>query len=162
MDKAFSNEDISNYLNSHVKIVPYDQLINYDTIDELLEPYNKVALLYLTKQNFGHWCCLWLNKGILNFFDSYGGVPDSELKMIPQYFKAQSNQLKPALTYLMYNGPYPVNYNQYRLQKFAEGVNTCGRWVCVRLKYPDITEDKFYDLFTEDGLNPDSLVVTLT
>ena len=54
-----------------VKVITYDDVKNFDTIDELLAPYDKVAILYKTSDYYVHWVALWKYDNIIQFFDSY-------------------------------------------------------------------------------------------
>jgi hypothetical protein len=162
LEKSLSSEDILQYLNHETSLIPYDYLAKYNNIYEALGPYERVVILYMTKENYGHWCCVWLDKRGICFFDSYGGSPDSQLMHIPEYFRYESGQARPLLTALMYDSGMNVNYSDYELQRMEEGVNTCGRWVCTRLLYPTIEEDTFYKLMTSTDIDPDVLVTLLT
>ena len=53
--------------------------------------------------------------------------------------------------------------NEYQLQDRKKNVNTCGRWVILRLKYPKISVNDFYDIFKESSkyINNDELITHL-
>ena len=59
MDKPLSNYDVQNLLDNDVKVITYDELDRYKTIENLLYPYNKVVILYLATPDYGHWCCIF-------------------------------------------------------------------------------------------------------
>ena len=83
MNISLSSDDILKALDSKVKIIQYPDISKYKTIDNLLAPYNRVVILYLTTKNYGHWVCIFKNKNNqIEFFDSYGIKPDNELKFI--------------------------------------------------------------------------------
>ncbi|NDD59382.1 MAG: hypothetical protein EBZ47_09125, partial [Chlamydiae bacterium] len=70
------------------KILKYSELANYGNLDELLpDPKDYKVILTESKRNQGHWCCLLkypTKEGcVYEWFDSYSGMPDSELKFIP-------------------------------------------------------------------------------
>ena len=89
MDKILTNiesqdlsgEDLVKICEGKVVVVPYHTLKNYNSIEDLLDKFGAVILLYETKQNFGHYTALYYNNSKqLEFFDSYGFAPDQELK----------------------------------------------------------------------------------
>lgn len=162
MEIALSNYDILQMINYKSNLMTYPELTKYDNLDEALGKYGALVLLYETKQNYGHWVCIFkVNKNTVEHFDSYGYKPDDELKFIPNYFRKLNNEWYPHLTSLLYYSKYTVIYNEYRLQKKKKGINTCGRWVVTRLNYRMIPQDVFANFFLEYK-DPDKLVTYLT
>jgi hypothetical protein len=162
MDIALSDKAIMRLINGKANLMTYSELQTYDDIDEALGKNNAMVLLYETSKNFGHWVCVFkVNKNTIEHFDSYGMKPDDELKFIPEYFREVNYEKIPHLTYLLYNSGYNVIYNEFKLQKKKKGVNTCGRWVSVRLIYRVIPQKVFAKFFLE-YTNPDKIVVDLT
>jgi hypothetical protein len=92
-----------------------------------------------------------------------GLYPDDELKFLHKDLKAELNSNHRYLTQLLYNSNKPVEYNEYQLQERKKGVNTCGRYVCLRLKYPAISVDDFYDTFKQSSryISNDELICLL-
>lgn len=161
--KSLSGQDIINGLNGNVKVITYQDIRNYDNLDDLLHPYNQVVILYETSEGYGHWVCLYSENGKITFFDSYGLKPDEELKFIPKYFRKENDTDYPLLTYLLYQSGYKVEYNQHRLQKSLRDVNTCGRHCIVRLKYKEIPIDTYAKILRSfKPYNPDNIVTMLT
>lgn len=159
----FSGSDIKDALDGDVKIIRYSDLKNYNSIDELLTPYNKVVLLYLTKPNYGHWCCLFLENNILEFFDPYGFKIDKQLEFIDDNFRKKSNQDYPYLSRLLLNSPYKLTYNDKKLQENDKDVSSCGRHCCIRLIMSHIPIKKYQEmLLSKGGNNPDDKVTYLT
>ena len=64
---------------------------------------------------------------------------------------------------LLYNSQKEIHYNQYQLQNKAPEIQTCGRWCILRLKYPSISVDNFYNIFkdTSKVISNDELVSIL-
>lgn len=76
-----TGDDLVRICRNKVKVIPYHELKNYSSIEDLLKEFGAVILLYETKLNFGHYTALhYDNTGRLEFFDSYGLAPDAELK----------------------------------------------------------------------------------
>ena len=155
---------LMNKLDNKVKIVPYSEIHKYDNINQLLGKYKKVILLYQTRKNFGHWCCLYENnKKHICFFDSYGIIPDDQLEFTPKDLRDDLKHEQRYLTQLLYDSGKKIEYNEYQLQLREKNINTCGRWCLVRLQYPNISINDFYHIFNSfKPLKPDILISLIT
>ena len=163
MDKSLSgNEIIMSIKGPLPRMISYDKLHEYGTINELLGDSKKCVLLYLTSHNHGHWCCIYEHRGIIYFFDSYGFVPDEQLKFVPKHISLKLNGRHRYLTQMLLESGKPVQYNEYELQSEDPRIATCGRWCIVRLNYPDISVNDFKDIFTNKKLSPDKIICELT
>jgi hypothetical protein len=163
MNKALSGDEILDALNHKTKILIYTDLKKYNSVNELLNPYGCVVILYLNSKNMGHWTCLFRNKDNHNeFFDSYGLPPDSELAYIPNEKRIELKQLSPLLSKLLLKDKRKIIYNNHRLQKLAPKINTCGRHVIMRLIGRDIDIDDYNKIMHSTNLTPDQLVTKLT
>lgn len=147
---ALSNDDILRIMKGKVKVMRYQDVANYDNIDELLKPYGNVVILYESKAGYGHWVALCKRgKNMLSFFDSYGIVPDNELEFIPKAYRQASNQMKKHLTQLLADSKYKVEYNNHPFQSAQAGVSTCGRWACGYLLNKKLGVDGFWEKINE-------------
>ena len=144
---------IKNETREDINLIRYNQLHRYKDIISCLK--NGVCvLLYESKQNSGHWCCIivtYSNDGskVIEFFDPYGMMIDDELKYIEENFKEKSNQEYPILTKMLYDCKYPISYNQYRFQKMGDNIATCGCWVICRILNKNMPLDEFYKVFSK-------------
>jgi hypothetical protein len=157
-----SNFDIQEKLGDNIKIIMYPDLKYYNNLDELLNPYGAFVILYLAKENFGHWCCvIRIDNQTIEFFDPYGTFPDDELKYIPEHFRNKSGQYYPLLTWLLYNSRYPkLTYNEYQFQKKSDTIQTCGRHCIARILFKNLPLKKYVQLFK--NTNPDDIVTFIT
>ena len=73
INDALTKKQIQKKLN--VNVVFYEDLYNYNNIDSLLKN-NAVILMYRSSPFFGHWTCLIRSGDKIEFFDSYGDLPD--------------------------------------------------------------------------------------
>lgn len=145
---GLSNSDLSELVQGKANIVIYSQIFDYKTIDELLYPYDCCFLLYETRPKWGHWCVIFKRTpNNIEFFDPYGTFIDDQLDFINKNFRKISKQSYPYLTYLLYNSPYKIEYNQYKFQKKGNNIKTCGRWCVCRLWYKYLSLEKFRKLF---------------
>lgn len=165
LSKSLSGLDILQNLNFRPNLITYSDIHTFDNLDQLLGKNKSCVLLYLTKKNYGHWCCVYENdKGHIIFFDSYGFIPDDQLNFIPKQLRKELNQEHRILTQMLYDSKKPIEYNDYKLQAEKPNIATCGRWVSVRLQYKNIPVDEFANLFLDvkHKMSPDVVVCFLT
>jgi hypothetical protein len=142
LSTMLSDLDMQHFIGGNVqgKILKYSELAGYDNINQLLpESKDFRIILTETKRNQGHWCCLlkYPIKGheTVEWFDSYSGKPDSELKYIPEQIRRMLGETEHHLTRLLktVDDNQCVIYNKKKLQSLADNVDTCGRWVVARI-----------------------------
>ena len=128
----FTIDDIRN-LVGNVKMVKFDQLVEYKTIEQLL-PKQKdcVVIFYETESaNVGHWTALCrLNEAYI-FFDSYGNSKEEDFSYIPKSLRNQLGIEKDYLKDLLKDKHVISNHIDF--QKMRDGVDTCGRFVAMFL-----------------------------
>lgn len=162
-DKGISNFDILELVDHKANLITYTDLAKVNNIDEILDPYGACIILFLTRKNYGHWCCLFRTGNLLEFFDPYGLKPDEELNFkIDPYFRKIAKQDYPHLSYLLYHSPYKISYNHFQFQKFKKDVKTCGRHVAVRLMFRHLPLEKYIKLILSSKFDPDKTVTLLT
>jgi hypothetical protein len=90
IEEPMGDDDIRKYF-PNAKIITYSSLNDFNDINELL-PKDKdyTFLLIEDSPNKGHWVCVSKYGDVVEFFDSYGGQPDSQLKWNS---KEKNNQL---------------------------------------------------------------------
>lgn len=169
---SLSTQDINNLLNGKVNIITYGDLAAVNNINQILDPYDACVIIYLTREHYGHWVCLIKlpkkSGGVkqeLEFFDSYGQKPDSQLDWnIDEYIRVKNNQDYPHLTWLLYNSKYDITYNQYKFQKKEKDVRTCGRHVTVRILCKNFSLNQYKKLMlnTDKEHDPDWIVTFIT
>jgi hypothetical protein len=162
---SLSESDIQKMIPT-LKIVPYTDLHNAQTIDDVLDPKGRLMLLYLTEnKNTGHWVCLlkYRNSNIIEYFDPYGNYrPDGESKWLtPQKLK-ELGQATKKLTQLLQESPYEVKSNAYPFQKDKLNMNTCGRHCTTRLYFKHLRLPEYIKLVESTGLEPDKFVSAFT
>lgn len=155
---ALSNHDITRLLNGKCNIFLYPDLQKFNSIDELLDPFDACIILYLSKPKYGHWCALTRrDDDVIEFFNPYGGIPDCCLKQINQEFRKESGQIIPYLTKLMEGSSYELHFNEFQFQDKGHDIKTCGRHCCIRVfcKDMDIYEYKKFLDYLCDKLDTD-------
>jgi hypothetical protein len=163
MEQPLSGRDILGMMRGETKIMRYSDLDKYDTIEDVLEPYKSVVLLYPMQKEMGHWTLLFYNRNdegrpIIEFFDPYGYSVDAELNIASSKYK----KTKRKLARLLYKSKYPVEYNQYKYQKDGSTINTCGRHVVNRLRHSNLTIKQYHNIFGNDRMPTDQVVTALS
>ena len=121
----------------HCKIVKYADLDQYESIYDLLP--NQMDFCFIlteAKHNEGHWTVLISNGSYFEYLDSYGDSPKSILDFIPKYMNSRlgnswSQDLGKIIKSIKKTDKFL--YNKFPLQQEMEGINTCGRWVILRV-----------------------------
>jgi hypothetical protein len=173
--KGGKEEDIQAYALSETdmrKVIPsldiksYTDILDADTIDDVLDEKGRLMLLYLTEnESTGHWVCLLKlrDSNILEYFDPYGGYkPDGEKKWLSVAKQREFGQDTDKLTKLLKNSPYTIKSNAVPFQKSEPNNNTCGRHCLVRLYMKHLSLPEYADLVEktceENGISPDDFV----
>jgi|688.fasta_scaffold706017_2 hypothetical protein len=163
-DIALSSNDLRKIFNGNLKILLYNEVKKYNSIDELLSPYDRVCILYNWEPAVGHWTCVFRGKhdGKIYFFDSFGSKPDGKTNMgqIPEQLRYKYGMDYKYLTDLLYKCPYNVDYNDKCLQDTNS--STCGRYCATRMAFDDLSTDNFNKMFTNDKKYNDHLICYLT
>jgi hypothetical protein len=161
--KSLSDTDVIKLCGGDVKVILYSDLKKFKTLDQLLKPYGSVIILYRQGDSYGHWTALnKLSETEIEFFDPYAYVPDMELDWNHETVNDKLGQSNTLLINLLVNSPYQVSYNHHRFQSMTAGVATCGRWVCLRVIFKDLSLKEFIMLFKCPKSKADDLATYLT
>ena len=148
IEEPLGDDDLRRYLPDAL-ILKYSKLARYKSIDELLPgQMNYCILLYEDSPNKGHWVCVSKYDNTVEFFDSYGGAPDTQLNWNAEIINQKLNQ-KPFLTNLFDSSTYDIIYNPIDYQGDHDDINTCGRHCVFRilnLIQKGKTLKKYYDM----------------
>lgn len=162
--KPLSGKEIYDSCDGNINIYTYKDLLSFNTIDQAFGDKNAIALLYETKPKYGHWVGLLRYNGHIEFFDSYGKFIDDQLDFVPRKFRRQLGEDYPYLSKLLYESPYEIIYNPYKLQKSKDEISSCGRHVIMRCTFYDFPLDDYVRMLTSktEINNPDEFVTYLT
>lgn len=146
-----SDSDILRITDNKTKIIRYEELENITSIDEILDPYGCCVILYQLEEGYGHFCALLKHSyNKLEFFGSYGLKIDEQLKYSTYNLRKHNGVETPHLSHLIEQSNYSVISNTVKLQKFKKDINTCGRWVSLRIRFKDTPIKRFIELFTQN------------
>lgn len=115
-------------------------------------------VLYESRPRVGHWCLVFDDDGRYEFFDPYGIMIDDQLA----YSFYENMEQK--LTKLLINTEDPTfEINDLQFQKKEKGINTCGKWCCIRywMYKNGFTKKEFDDIFYYEMKNRDEVVSDL-
>lgn len=148
---ALSNDDINEILEPDTKVFSYPKFGEMSHIDEAFDKLGRCIFLFLTESSTsGHWLCMFKRKdNIIEFYDSYGGKPDSQREWLSEDELEELGEGTPYLTQLLKASGYRVYYNTYQYQKEKRDYNSCGRWCVMRLICKDMSNIQFYNLIRE-------------
>ncbi len=161
MNESISEVDIRKALGRKAKIVSYRQLSRIKNIDKQLAKTPFIFVLYEYRKNYGHWVLILKTNGRVEFFDPYSSKPDAMLGEFTKNVRSRFGMNFPVLAKLLYESKYPIEFNDYKLQRRAEGVQTCGKWDIVRALFSAFNIDEFADVFVNKGKSPDRLIVEM-
>ena len=141
----------------NVNVVFYEDLYYYNDIDSLLKN-DAVLLMYRSTPFFGHWTCLIRNNGRIEFFDSYGELPDQQKKSIDTNFLKLSNQYRNRLIDLLIKASekYEIHFNEFKYQ--GEDASTCGKHCVARILMKHLDTYHYYDWIRSFHKSPDVIV----
>ena len=131
---SMGDDTIRSYL-PNAKILSYPDLATVAKIEDLL-PQDKsyFCLLYLQQPNSGHWVLVYRDRDVINFFCSYGSMPNTPLGWISKEQNEALGQGTPYLMNLFNASPLPVDVNKIDYQSNRNmDIATCGRHDVFRL-----------------------------
>lgn len=147
LSEMISGTDIYNFFEKNgynsPTITTYKNLNLSSRLDNLI---NCMFLLYENMPNVGHWVLVFYDEvdNIIEFFDPYGMLIDDQLKY--SYYAMK----EPMLTKKFLNMNYPIfEINDEQFQSYKSGINTCGKWCCIRYwaMKENISKKEFDDYF---------------
>jgi hypothetical protein len=145
MAHSLSEDEIRALVKEPITVCRYPDLSRYRTAQEVLNnPSRSAAVLFLTTSGTdGHWMAFFENAGGLHVFDPLGGKLDSELHKITPAKRVALGQTRPEFTRLFSTFDGPKFVSHYDFQDDEPGVNTCGRWVALRIHKRDMSDADF-------------------
>lgn len=165
MFKPTSKKDILYMLGGRVNVVTYNQIQNYETLEDLLNPYQTVVILYPNPSDdpeieaeVGHWTCLFVmpRSNVLQYFDSYGVYMDEKVGEYNEEDEGvklhKRTPMEPALLKLILESKYADStcFNNTQYQSMTLNVATCGLWCVSRIKNNNMMEEE-YEMLALDG-----------
>jgi hypothetical protein len=172
MNVSITNKQIEKLFGKDVLVTNYENLNKINSLDDFFKTKDALIVLYEYQNGYGHWVLIIKSvnkKGspALEFFDSYGTMPDRHLTSFSKSIRDQYGMRYPKLSELLLKSKYPIEYNNHRLQKHDPKISTCGRWCVLRALFRDEHIDKFVKRFKKKKFNgkkvtPDKLAVLST
>ena len=144
--ESMTDTDLRRYLGGAVgdNIIKYSDLANYTSITDLLPDQKSYKIILIENDDFnkGHWVAIMRycdkqndNKDTIEYFNSYGKAPDTQKSVIGACRNMVLGQTENYLSKLIKSRPKDIKYvwNRTPFQKIKVGINTCGRWLVLRL-----------------------------
>ena len=169
-----SDQDLRDYFGDSFdrRILKYSELSNYPTINDLLPKKKDFCIILVENEpNSGHWVALLkYEPNIIEFFNSYGDSPGSELSFNSKSTNEELDQSRNIITDLLDKAmeKNTVIYNKKKFQKLENDINTCGKnciFRCICLKKYKLNLPKYInfvkDLKAHYKMSADELVSLL-
>jgi hypothetical protein len=130
-------------IQSHIGIKPddiikYSELQNFKTIGELLPTDKSFKIILIEdRYNQGHWVCVMKYGKTIEYFNSYGAKWDTDWKFVNKMIRVILNESQNDMTRLMNQAEkdgWKTIWNKHRFQKLDNKIQTCGRWVTLRVE----------------------------
>lgn len=151
--KPLSGTDIESLMNNDCKIMKYNDLDEYKSLDSIFWDSRFIFLLYPVKsENNGHWCLLMKRKPkVIDIFDSYGFFPDTQNENGAMDYKKY-------LSNLLIRSPKDIKiyYNENRYQ--SENSNACGYYCVLRAWNQQMTDKQFQKMLDDEKPHTDNFV----
>jgi hypothetical protein len=149
---SLSDKDIQTLLEPDTSIITYPQFADYNDILDCFDSEGRCVFLFLTQSaSSGHWLCMFLRKGHIEYFDSYGQAPEAQRRWLTKEQLEELGQGERYLYNLLSKSGIPVYYNKVEYQKDKQDINTCGRWVAARLNNKNMSNAEFNN-FVKDSM----------
>ena len=129
--ESMDDTDIHYYLPK-AKLIQYNNLKKYKTIEKLLPKHKSYFILLYPVQSeiSGHWVCMTRYDKTIEYFDSYGGLPDVAFEWGSSNFKNNEKYLSKLLN----KCKLPKVYNTISFQSKRDiAISTCGAYAVFRI-----------------------------
>lgn len=142
--------------SKQTRFLTYDQLAPFKSFEQLFKGYKAAIVLLIPETGnnpkAGHFICLLDHGTHVEHFDSYGLDVDEEIKITQEHH----------ITQLFNKEKRPMVTNTKKLQRFANDINTCGRWVVARILLSNLELDGFLKLIESLGRANDEMITAMT
>lgn len=161
---SLSDKEILNLTDGQCKVISYQDLENFENIDEVLEPFGATVILYQQKKTYGHYTVLIKHSNtLLEIFDSLGVGLDKELEFSEYNKRRHGGVAVPHLTNLIEASKYKIEANLVQLQNDSKDVNTCGKYSAIRIKFRELSLKQFVKMLKSSKImDSDMWVSALT
>lgn len=154
-----TDTDLKNLTGNRCTVLSYSQLKDILNIDELFysaenDTYlDACILLYEEKKDSGHWVVLLKRDRSIEIFDPYG------MKFLDEQLKFSNYNKEKYLSKLFKKSNRRYSFNTEALQITNKNMNTCGRWVSIRVLFHTYNNDKFIKFWHDlDVITPDDKI----
>ena len=159
-----TGNDVKYLTRGKSRVLLYDSITPNDDVIDLIGPTKQVLLLFPTHQGSpdGHWISIIYREETHTIFywDSYGLSPEAELQYSTN-LKVKKNILGNLFKKAQLQG-YKFEWNPYRYQKMANGINVCGRFASIRNRFWYLDNEQIKKLFLGQKESPDFIITMMT
>lgn len=158
--RSLTGDELLQIVDHKANLIRYQDIKTFTSIEDLFKNYDACVILYqLESESVGHWVLIFkVTSKTLEVFDPTGIFIDDELKYVKDtVLKYKTNQDERYLTNLLLKSDYTLSYNEHHIQ--ADGTNTCGWHVALRLLNKNLKLQAYYTKFFKGIKDKDRKVV---
>lgn len=165
---CLSSDQVQELAGGGIRIIRYPDLDELKNWDELVNSPNQAAavLFCVDSPESGHWIGAFNSDDGAHIFDPLGLALDSERKHISAEAREELDQQNPEFARLLETTDLKPHVSRVDFQENVPNVNTCGRWVALRIKNRLLTDADFakrvFEASKAAGMDPDEWVVNKT
>ena len=141
------------------RVIMYDKVEQADKLEEIVNQEHPYAILLIMDKRtpdsmVGHYCATFLQgENTVVWFDPYG----NKLNKLMQLTRNKNNLMR-----LVRESGKKLIMNTKHFQKMSDKISTCGRWCCVRIRFADWSNEKYWRFMQSKKLNMDEICTMLT
>ena len=165
--EALSGDQVRKDSGQHISVIRYPDLSKYKTWDDFMSatPARAAAVLFLVEsETSGHWVAAFDGPDGPHIFDPLGIAMDMERNRISHQERKEFGEEEPQFARLLKTQGKPVHVSRVDYQTDKPGINTCGRWTALRIRWKHMSDeqwcDKVHEAVSESGLSPDAWIAT--
>ncbi len=168
ISESLSGDEVNRLAGGGCRVVRYPELASFSSWNELVDNPGKAAIiLFLVEsESEGHWICAFEGSDGPHVFDPLGYACDAERSRLTPEKLAELGETQPQMRRLLNTADGTAHVSRNDFQQDKPGINTCGRWVGLRIQNRDLTDPQFKAFvqrgMSSTGLKADAWVVQVT
>ena len=127
-------------VKEHLPDIP---VILYSKFAQLKTLPPACVYLFLTNQNYGHFCAVFNRGNVVELFDSYGIKPEAEHNFVKIGLLEHLHERDDLILNMAKKNGWSVSYNHTQLQSWNPKVETCGRHCVSRVLKQSMDIDEY-------------------
>lgn len=139
MATPMSMAQVQKFVGKDVPVIEYAKFAKLKTLP------SACIYLFLTSENYGHFCAVLRKGDTVELFDSYGIKPEAEHHFVQLGLLEHLHERDDFILDLCKKNKWNVVHNHTQLQSWNPKVATCGRHASERVHKQDLTIDQYVE-----------------